>query len=62
MSYQEKLKHKFPQEDQEKKKTECDPTSTMTLNKEQCWQFQCSLRETFKTMREQAIHEALKAQ
>jgi hypothetical protein len=60
MSFQEKLKHKFPV-DQKPEKKECDPTSTMMLNKEQCWQFEQAVRDNIKTLVASCLDRAKQA-
>lgn len=51
MTYQEKLKDRFPKE---KKEREYD---TRVLSKEESWEFECRLREKLKSLREEILSE-----
>lgn len=53
MNYQDKLKHRFPKEEQ-KKEREHD---TRVLDKEQTFQFEKALRDRLKTLREDVLRD-----
>ena len=60
MSFQEKLKHKFPkQEEQKQKELNHDPTETMFMDKEQCWQYEQAVRDSLRELRQRCLDEAL---
>lgn len=53
MRYEDKLKHRFPKEEQ-KKEREHD---TRSLDKEKSWEFEKALRERLKTLREDVLRD-----
>jgi hypothetical protein len=59
MSFQDKLKHRFPKEEQKKERVENDPTSTMFMSKDECWQFELAVNRNLKELRQRCIDEIL---
>jgi len=60
MSYQDKLKYKFPDQDQKKKeRIECDPTSTMFMTKEQIYQFERIVSQEVWTLGQRCIEKVM---
>ena len=58
MTFQDKLKHRFPKQEQ-KKQIECDPTESMLMNKEQIWQFEKAVNRNLRELRQRCLDEVL---
>jgi hypothetical protein len=58
MSFQDKLKHRFPK-DEEQKKERCDPTASMFMTKEECWEFEVAVNRNLKELRQRCLDEIL---